>query len=344
MLRRFGLSRPRALHSVTLETARSCNLRCIQCANHAKASEIRADDLLNANGLLSIETFDRVLPILEHAEALALDNHGEPLMNPNLEAIIRKAKQWAPHLHTKFTSNFMLMTAARARSLLMAGLDCIQVSVNGTTKETYETIMRGARFEKLLENLRAFADMRRSVFNCLTTFSVCMTTMRSNLEELVGLPAMVAPFGVNLIRVNCLLPFNRNARSQSLYDDHGWDERREKIHAETLAEAHKYRIGIYFPSMTSSRRTCTYPVRNLSISANGEVSPCWMLDIPPGYQYYRGGERHSLPYLSMGNVHDGGALSIWNSGKFVEFRQLFEDGRPPAFCSACPVGLNQICG
>ncbi len=341
---RLGLSRQRAIRSINLEASRSCNLRCIQCANHAHASEIHAIDRTNASGLMTIDTFERVLPILDHVETLGLDNHGEPLMNPNLETFIRRAKERAPHLHTTFTSNFMLMTADRARALVEAGLDGIQVSVNGTTKATYEKVMRGAGFEKLLENLGAFARVRGTVANRLTLFSVCMTTMRSNLEELVHLPALVAPFGVDLIRVNCLLPFNRAVQSETLYDDPGWNRRRMEIHAATLSEARRLGIQVYFPAITKRERTCTYPLRNLAIRANGDVSLCWMLDIPPGYHFYHRDEAHALPYVSFGNVNDQDVFSIWNSTKLVEFRRLFAEGQLPAFCRECPVGVNLICG
>jgi len=284
-LKRFGWYRKQALQSITVESARACNLRCIQCANHAQAAEISEGGQGNSKGLMSIETFSRILPILDRCDTLSFDNHGEPLLNPALESFIRLAKNRAPHLHTTFTSNFMMMTADRARSLLQAGLDSIQVSINGTTKETYEKIMRGACFETLLENLAAFARVRRTGFNTLTLFSACMTTMRSNLEELVRLPSILAPYSVELIRVNTLLPFNQEAQVEAIYDDPEWNSHREHLHAETLAEAKKFGISAYFPYVVPRQRKCAYPLRNLAINASGEVSSCWMLDISPGYHY-----------------------------------------------------------
>lgn len=141
---RFVHRRKRSIRSINLETARTCNLTCVQCATHSRSSEWNSAHSGAQAALLSLEVFNTVLPFIDRVEALNLDNHGEPLLNPHLEEMIRRARRQTPRLRITLTSNFMKMTAERSAGLLEAGIDGIQVSVNGTTAETYENIMRGA--------------------------------------------------------------------------------------------------------------------------------------------------------------------------------------------------------
>jgi len=279
------ISRKRPIKSMNLESARSCNLKCIQCATHAPGFEKRFCSSNITSGTLTLETFSKVIPFLDQVESLNLDNHGEPLLNKDLEKIISLAKKSASHIRVTLTSNFIMMNRGRATSILQAGVDCIQVSVNGVKKETYEKIMKGAKYGQLLENLSTFSSVRNEISNQLTTFSACITTMRSNIDELVMLPSLLAKYAINLIRINSLLPFNSNVQSESMYDDSRFHSYREEVYRETIQEAEKYNMIVYRVLINPGGKKCGYPIHNFSVSYDGEVCPCWMLDIKGGYNF-----------------------------------------------------------
>ena len=334
----------RPISCLNAESARLCNLECLQCATHASEAKRRSNCANFTTGTMSVETFSKIIPILDQVEALNLDNHGEPLLNKNLEKIISLARTSAPHIRITMTSNFIRMNRDRAISILQSGLDGIQVSVNGVTKQTYEKIMRGARYEKLLENLSTFSEVKSEIPNQLTTFSACMTTMRSNIDELIKLPAFLSEFGINLIRINSLLPFSPYATTESLFDEPKWQSRLEKIYEKTVQEAQKYNIQIYHVLTQPKIEKCRYPVQNLSVSFDGEICPCWMLDLRDGYDFYYKGSPITFPFISFGNVNEKEILEIWNSIEFVSYRNQFKAGKLPSYCEMCPVGQGLICG
>ena len=331
------------IETINLESARSCNLKCIQCAPHGKAIADKFDRSVTT-GIMTLDTFSKILPILNFADHLNLDIHGEPLLNKDLEKIISLAKKSAPHLKVSMTSNFTLMNRERAMSLLKSGLNGIQVSVNGVKKETYEKIMAGANYERLLENLSAFSLTRKEVPNQLTSFSACITTMRSNIDELVMLPSFLSKYGIKVIRINSLLPYTPAVLHESMYDDPAWHSRREEIYKETTEEANRYDITVYAVLSRPGLESCQIPVRNLCVSYDGDVCPCFLLDIKGGFSFYYTKEPVDLPFISFGNVNEREILEIWKSDRYVAYRKAFKDGKLPEYCRMCPVGKGLICG
>lgn len=64
--------------------------------------------------------------------------------------------------HTYFITNAQLLTEKVAEVLIECGVDQVQVSADGATRETYEYIRRGASFERLTQNLRHLTERNGS--------------------------------------------------------------------------------------------------------------------------------------------------------------------------------------
>jgi hypothetical protein len=90
---------------------------------------------------------------LRAADGLMFVGIGEPLLNRHLPDFIASAKRRYPKLFTLVTTNGMLLTPRIVPRLLEAGLGTLDVSFNGLNAETYERLMKGARFEQTLANL-----------------------------------------------------------------------------------------------------------------------------------------------------------------------------------------------
>jgi anaerobic magnesium-protoporphyrin IX monomethyl ester cyclase len=333
------------ISNLNVETSRRCNLKCVQCATHSEARE-NSQIYFNPTdrGVMTIETFQRIVPILKSVKRLNLDNHGEPLMNPGLEDIIATARKASRELSISLTSNFTMMTKDRARSILQAGVNEIQVSVNGVKKSTYEKIMKGSRYEEFVGHLEDFNSVRRLGGHELSIFSACVTVMRSNLEELAMLPGFLSQFGVNVLRVNTLLPFNSRMGEESIYDCEEWRNRFETILPAARREAERCGIRVSSVSLDADPRHCRWPATGFSVSYDGTVSLCWMLDIPNGYRYYRGQKGVRVPFVSLGNVHQRPIREMWKAAEWEQIREECRQGRLPAYCEGCPVGQGMICG
>ena len=66
----------------------------------------------------------------------------------------------ARNLHVFFSTNGQLLTKEKCSQLLGTGLDAIRISIEGTDKESYESIRRGGSYEVLIRNLIQLKNMR----------------------------------------------------------------------------------------------------------------------------------------------------------------------------------------
>lgn len=137
-----------------IEVTNACNLNCVFCKR----------DKINERGIgfITSTTFNRIVceenrSMLRHTQ---LFMHGEPLLHPRIVEFVTKAKKYAKSV--SFTTNAMLLNKNISHKLLEAGLDSICISFEGTTKETYEQLRRGATYEVVRQNLMDFVDAKKA--------------------------------------------------------------------------------------------------------------------------------------------------------------------------------------
>jgi len=128
-----------------LEASSRCNVRCRFCPR----------DLLPETGLMSQPVYSRFLSqvTLGATDTLSFVGIGEPLLNPLLPSFLLQAKVWHPQVRTWVTTNGTLLDEPRLTALLESRLDTLDVSVNGTDAASYESVVRGASFERTLANI-----------------------------------------------------------------------------------------------------------------------------------------------------------------------------------------------
>lgn len=137
-----------------IETTNRCNLKCTFCD---KLPYLKPEDF----GFLDFDLFARIID--EGAEkklcGLKLSYRGEPLLHPRLAEMVGYAKRKGV-LDVYFNTNAMLLSEAKARALLDAGLNRISVSVEGTDPSAYERERVGARFDLVKKNLERLLNLR----------------------------------------------------------------------------------------------------------------------------------------------------------------------------------------
>ncbi|MCF3627978.1 radical SAM/SPASM domain-containing protein [Thalassospiraceae bacterium LMO-SO8] len=178
---RFGLRSIEDFHffpkQISIEPTSSCNARCYMCP----VEEWERDHLLMPQLI-----FDKILedlkPYASWLERVTLPIIGEPLIDKKLEDKIQALKGIGIKL-VDLTSNASLMTRARAASLINAGLDAIDYSIDGATKETFEAIRKRLNFEKCVENIESFIEVRNELKPDLR-IRVRMTVTEANIGEL----------------------------------------------------------------------------------------------------------------------------------------------------------------
>ncbi len=138
---------------IALETSAFCNANCLYCTRGV----MRRDLGIMSDGLYE----NLVAQIGEFPDTrLYLSGFGEPLIDKKLPDKIARAKE-AGIRSVGFFSNLSLLTAERAEDMVEAGLDSIDVSIDGGTAKTYNSIRRGLDFETTIGNLRHLASIRQ---------------------------------------------------------------------------------------------------------------------------------------------------------------------------------------
>jgi len=107
-------------------------------------------------GLMSWQTFDKIIQECAKYKcpSIKFNWRGEPLIHPLLPEMVKIAKKYAKILEVQINTNGQLLTPDKSRLLTKAGIDRIIISIDGTTKETYEKIRIGGSWERLIVNLQ----------------------------------------------------------------------------------------------------------------------------------------------------------------------------------------------
>jgi len=166
-----------------------CNLRCVMCS---------ARDRLGHGDDDALQAFEKVKGCLHSIRELFMLGSGEVFAHGALlDALERLDGRNYPNTRLSFFSNGTLITPRRWRKLDTWAVRVVNVSVDGASRETYERIRQGARWDDLLSAIRFLRSERdRGRF---TDLHVNMTVMRSNCHEVAALAHRALEWGADLV-------------------------------------------------------------------------------------------------------------------------------------------------
>lgn len=158
-------------HAV-LEINNTCNIDCLMCKTSLATRK---------KGKISEGTLRVLLDRLqeEGVETVALHTIGDPLSNPRLQDVfdeLRKRKMRAGIS----TNGLLLHRYVKLFQTYRDVCSLIRFSIDGATKETYEKIRFGGKWEPLLENLEI---ARTEIGNVGTSLEVAMVVSKDNIHE-----------------------------------------------------------------------------------------------------------------------------------------------------------------
>jgi hypothetical protein len=117
--------------------------------------------------------------------AIVLHSWGEPLMHPELFAMVRYAR--ARDLWVETSTNITLLTEERARETLASGMSQLYLAMDGVTKATYERVRVNANFDKSVRNIERLLDLKRMTGSRLRIVLqiIAMNETREEVAEFV---------------------------------------------------------------------------------------------------------------------------------------------------------------
>jgi MoaA/NifB/PqqE/SkfB family radical SAM enzyme len=322
------------LRHLQVEVTGACNLQCRMCLVRYRPA------LDRRTALFPLDSFVALLDEAPQVERVTLQGLGEPLLHPDLTAMVATCAARA--IRVGFNTNGTLLSARRIDALLGAGLDWLHVSVDGATARTFESIRDGARFDQVIRNLRRVVAARATLDATSPTVQLNAVLMRANLPELVDLVRLAADVGVDRMWVQAL--------SHDFGDTTGEDETYVAIRNHAAAQAVWYDRGLVPSALDEARHVaselgldlrlpeqgpeppwtaplaaddlpCDWPWTGAYITHRGLVQPCCMV---------MGDDRVVLGDLATASLSD-----IWHDEPYQRFRSALLTPRPPTVCQGC---------
>lgn len=167
-----------------------CNLRCPMCAAHALAGVNKAGDMDD-------DLLERLRPHFGGVLVGRILGAGEPLLSRNFMPLARSLKE--NHCHTATTTNATLLTSEVAAELVQMKFNNIIVSFDAGTAATYERIRMGAKFNRVVGNIKSLIELRQGSSFPRVSFS--MVGMQQNIGELPEMLRLMSKLGVKHLAI-----------------------------------------------------------------------------------------------------------------------------------------------
>lgn len=147
----------RRMIGIFFDPVLACNIRCKICyfSDPQKRKEM--------HGIISQSEIDKLKKLLmPHALKIQIGCAAEPTLYNNLEYIVRVSKD-ANIPHISLTTNGQLIGLGKVdlKRLIEAGLNEITLSLHGTQKNIYESLMEGSNFEIFENTINILSEIKK---------------------------------------------------------------------------------------------------------------------------------------------------------------------------------------
>ena len=300
-----------------------CNLRCRMCG----FSDPRVPSLAKYD--MPRPLFDRIAAeLFPRASYVCLSIMTEPFMTRDFPDRLRVPRDYGVPW-TEVITNATLLSRAACEAVLDARLTRVVISIDGGTKEVFESIRAGARFEQVIANFELLRDLRDARGAAEPVLRVNHVLSEGNVDHFESLLELVEKLRADEISVRPVTRMS-NALVQENRDPAFWEkvraakERLAQFCARTGVRDTEYLrtrptlIEILGPG--GERMSCRRPWDTLAIHPNGDAFPCMAWARPP-----------------IGNLATQTLDEIWNGPALAALRREFEDTRPGIDCLHCSI-------
>lgn len=283
---------------IFVDPSSGCNFKCTYCpTGHLDLIK----DTGRFQGILKLDLFKKIIDDIsefeENIKVLRLYKDGEPFLNKNLHLMTKYAKDSGKIDYIDTTTNAALMTPEKLEPVLEAGMDKINISIDGMDNEKYlEFVKTKVNFQKIIDNVKWLYENK------------------GNTEVVVKIPGDILS----------------EEDKKNFYETFG--NIADRIFIENFApcwpefdvEKHtgiKITEGIY-QNKIQDTDTCPYIFYSYSVNSDGHVSSCFL-------DWQR--------KLVIGDVRKESMKEIWNSKKMNQLRLLHLNGnrKKCSTCGSC---------
>jgi len=138
-----------------IESHTLCNLKCFMCFQSYDSPDYASIDM---------DLFKKVVNegVQKGLCSVKTQYRGEPLLDSRMAEMVKYVKDGGV-IEVMFNTNAQMLNKMIVIDLIKAGLDKIICSVDGCTKEVYESVRIGAKFETVLENIKNLQRLKKEL-------------------------------------------------------------------------------------------------------------------------------------------------------------------------------------
>lgn len=309
--------------SVYMDQNNRCNLKCRMCGfSDARVAALKKYDLPRS-------LFEKICAeVFPRTQFVCLSILTEPFMTrdfPDRLALVRKAG--VPY--SEIITNGTLLDETNLSKVIEAEVSRLTFSIDGGTREVFESIRTGARFEQVVGAVRLFAALRAARGATRPRIRFNHVLSERNIDA----------FADFLRLAEELRPDEMGVRTVSRMSDAEIQESQDPVFWNKVAAARNTlaafyaRTGIEDSGYLRDRPSridlldgagapmiCRTPWDTLAIHANGDVFPCMAWTRPP-----------------VGNLVLQSFDEIWNGPALEALRREFADRQPGVDCLNCTI-------
>ena len=139
----------------------ACNFKCHYCAQSLGPKGLKSFNNFDLSEKMSLKTFEKIVQdskkFNQPYKLLSFMGHGEPLLNKELPAMVKLAKDSGIAQRVEILTNGSLLTPELSDALIDAGITNVRISLQGLSSEHYEKTSKfKIDFDTYLSNLAYF--------------------------------------------------------------------------------------------------------------------------------------------------------------------------------------------
>ncbi len=287
-----------------------CNIRCIMCSVHENPWFIPAK---------TVNEIIKYFPYMEYVQWLG----GEVFLHKEFENIFDRAIKH-PNLRQMINTNGLLLDDMWIDKLVRNNV-ALDISIDGTTKEVYEKIRKGAKFSELLTVLKKIKSARKKYENENFFITINFTVMKSNYRQVRDIIKFAKEYDIEVVYLNPVqgisgpenifnnqtapalnyiskaIPEIKNISRETGVTLHNLLPEYKKPDVDSYPEVSPKKIEA--AGMQKKHINCCLPWQQLFIHDGGRVKP------------------DCICLKEIGNIKDSSLKELWNNNAMVKYRQ-----------------------
>tara|TARA_Y100000590_G_C15600658_1_gene969898 strand:- start:17 stop:1069 length:1053 start_codon:yes stop_codon:yes gene_type:complete len=300
--------------TMDIEPTTGCNFRCTMC-------QVSDDDFVSKN--LNYDLFKKFIDQNKQLLKIKLQGMGEPLVNKNFFKMVNYAGDKG--ICSEITTNGSLLNEKNINDLYNSKLSRITISIDGATKETFEGIRIKSNFDEVKRNCIELVKKFKSKI-IRPEISAWCTLQKKNFNEIEKIFKLCKEIGFDKLTYQLYLTDwgkeewkVKNNLSQIDNENKEVHNILEKVYNDSKNCATK--VEIFQENLLSYQKQCSWPWSSTYLSKTGDIVPCCII----------GDEKVE----SFGNINYQSFNEIWNSEKYLKFRDNIKKNEIPEYCKNC---------